>query len=50
MLIMTVAYVERQLLFVAMTGRGFVRCDDLKKVFAVVAPRMPQHGIETAFR
>ena len=37
-------------LLVADVGHGFVTCDDLKKVFALTAPRMPQHGIETAFR
>jgi len=31
-------------------GRGFVTCDDLKKVFALTAPRLPRLGIETAFR
>jgi len=35
---------------VFVTGRGFVTCDNLKKVFALTAPRLPQHGIETAFR
>jgi len=41
---------NRGLLFVVTVGRGFVTCDDLKKVFALTAPRIPQHGIETAFR
>ena len=36
--------------YVFVTGRGFVTCDDLKKVFSSTAPRMPQYGIETAFR
>jgi len=36
--------------YAVMVGRGFVTCDDLKKVFTQTAPRIPQHAIETAFR
>jgi len=37
-------------MLLTVVGRGFVTCDDLKKVFVLTAPRIPQHGIETAFR
>lgn len=43
-------HIRQMFLAFDMQCRGFVSCDDLKKVFALTAPRMPQRGVETAFR
>jgi Ca2+-binding EF-hand superfamily protein len=43
-------HIRQMFLAFDMQCRGFVTCDDLKKVFSIIAPHMPVDGIKSAFR
>ena len=38
------------LIFLSLSGKGFLTIDDLKKAFTQVAPHMGHHRLESIFR